>query len=189
MSALGFLVGLALCLCFSTVKCSNDTSSSPILDDDDPSIRVYNKSEFMIELVDKASRDLDIRSEILNKAFREDALESLFPQLLDEMDARSAQLRTVLADPKLSYFQKRIIACIYANFAEKLGLLMLRFAVHHGFVIGNVPEGGGFDESEIERMWHNGFPGLENENSHISSYAKYVDMMGAMLHSRSEDDG
>ena len=114
------------------------------------------------------------RAEVMRVSRQLDALEHLIPRLLDEMDARTDQLRTVLADSTMSSSTKRGVTLLWAKCAKSLGRASEAFAMNHGINIGGAEPGGHAINDEVDQMWFGGFPGLERRGNIVSMYAMSV---------------
>lgn len=153
------------------------TSSAPGSADGRPSIRAAGRNiPTGGEGVDDNVRVTPAaeRADVMRISRQLDALEHLIPRLLDEMDARTDQLRTVLADSTMSYNTKRGVTLLWGKCAKLLGRASEAFAMNHGINIGGAEPGGRAINDEVDQMWFGGFPGLERRGNIVSMYAMSV---------------
>lgn len=193
-AALGLLLALALCLCLCTVECSENNSSASV--EDHASAPVDDKRNSTTNPIDGIDRDTILRAMVVVASYDDAASEILIPTLLDEMDARSAQLRAAFESSELTHLQKRGLACVYGRFAEEIGTITKAFAMNHGLVLASVSgvkDGAQVVDSKIQQMWFDGYKGLEDNEKLVSKYAAHLKVVAAnfleMITFASKTDG
>ena len=178
--AFGLLLTFALCLCLCTVECSENNSSAFV--EDHASIPVGDKHNFTIEPTGEADYGNLMRAMVVIASFDDGGSELFYPKMLDEMDARSAQLRAALKGSELTHLQKRGLACVYGRFAEEIGTTIKALAMNHGLAraaTSGVKDGAQVVDSKIQQMWFDGYKDLEDNEKLVSRYAAHLKVVAA----------
>lgn len=113
----------------------------------------------------------DLTSEVQQTAMQHDALELLFPRLLEEISARTNGMGSVLSSRNLSYEEKRGHVLIYSKFLKLMGKVMLAMAINHGLIVHGSVVGSPTLTTTSRQRWFDGFPGLLDRDKLVSNYA------------------